>query len=375
MVINASTGEIDLVASTAGTYTVTYNFSNGTCSNTTEASVTINPQPVATIAYPASPYCAVGTAAVTHTGQAGGTYGSTAGLVINVSTGEIDLVASTAGTYTVTYDFSNGTCTNTTQASVTINSLPVATITYPASPYCAVGTAAVTQTGQTGGTYASTAGLIVNASTGEIDLVASSVGTYTVTYNFSNGTCSNTTETIVTINPQPVATIAYTGSSYCAVGTATVTQTGQTGGTYVSTPGLIINASTGDIDLVASTAGTYTVTYNFSNGTCSSTTEASVTINPLPIVTLNGPSPICEATTSNVYTTETGMSNYIWAISAGGSISAGGTATDNTITVTWNTAGPQTVTVTYTNTNGCSDTKILNITVNPTPNTSPIYHN
>ena len=96
--------------------------------------MTINALPVASISYASSPYCATGTAAVTQTGQAGGTYSSTAGLSLNAGTGAIDLGASTAGTYTVTYAFGNGTCNNTTTASVTINALPVASISYASSP-------------------------------------------------------------------------------------------------------------------------------------------------------------------------------------------------------------------------------------------------
>ena len=42
--------------------------------------------------------------------------------------------------------------------SITINALPTATIAYAGSPYCATGTATVTQTGQAGGTYTAPAG-------------------------------------------------------------------------------------------------------------------------------------------------------------------------------------------------------------------------
>ena len=79
--------------------------------------------------------------------------------------GQIDLVASTPGTYTVTYAFSSGGCNSTATASVTINALPVATIAYAGSPYCAVGTASVTQTGTAGGTYSTGAGLSINGGT------------------------------------------------------------------------------------------------------------------------------------------------------------------------------------------------------------------
>ena len=56
----------------------------------------------------------------------------------------------------------------------------------------------------------------------------------------------------------------------------------------------------------------------------------------------------------NVYTTQSGMTGYTWAVSSGGTITSGqGT---NTVTVTWNTAGTQTVSVTYTNSSitGCA---------------------
>src|SRR6201989_2445550 len=164
-------------------------------------------------------------------------------------TGDIDLAASTPGTYTITYSFAAGACSNTTATSITITALPTATIAYNGSPYCATGTATVTQTGTVGGTYTAPAGVVINAATGDIDLVASTPGTYTITYSFAAGACSNTTTTSITINALPTATINYAGSPYCAGGAATVTQTGTTGGTYTAAAGVVIDAVTGDIDL------------------------------------------------------------------------------------------------------------------------------
>jgi hypothetical protein len=198
--------------------------------------------------------------------------------------------------------------TVSTNATLTVNALPTASISYGGSPYCATGTTSVTQTGQSGGTYSSTAGLSLNASTGAINLGTSTLGTYTVTYSFSNGTCSSTATASVTINALPTASISYGGSPYCATGTANVTQTGQMGGTYSSTSGLSINASTGAINLGTSTSGTYTVTYSFSNGTCSSTATANVTVNALPTITLGtSPSVAYGSTTAGLpYTATTG---------------------------------------------------------------------
>ena len=63
------------------------------------------------------------------------------------------------------------------------------------------------------------------------------------------------------------------------------------------------------------------------------------------------------------------MTNYTWVVSAGGTITAGGGSTNNTVTVTWNTAGAQTVSVNYTNGTNCtaSAPTVYNVAVNALP--------
>ena len=362
LVIDVSTGDIDLVASTAGTYTVTYSFTDGTCNNTATTSITILALPTASISYPGSPYCATGTGTVVQIGQGGGAYTSSAGLVIDAVTGAIDLVASSAGTYTVTYTFTDGVCSNSTTASVTITALPTAVISY-SPPLCATGTGNVTQTGQAGGIYTSTAGLVIDAVTGAINLGASIPGIYTVTYSFTAGSCANTTTTSVTILALPTATIAYAGSPYCATGTGSVTQTGQAGGTYSSTAGLVIDAVTGAIDLVTSTAGTYTVTYTFTDGTCSNTAAASVTILALPTASISYASPLCAIGTGNV--TQTGQAGGAYTSTAGLVIDAATGAIDLVASALG------TYTVTYSFTDGtCVNTTTTSVTIIAQPTTA-----
>ena len=71
-----------------------------------------------------------------------------------------------------------------------------------------------------------------------------------------------------------------TPTEYCVSGSdPTPTITGITGGTFsVSPSGLSINTSTGAIDLSASTAGTYTVSYLTSSNLCAVTGTFDVTI-------------------------------------------------------------------------------------------------
>ena len=63
------------------------------------------------------------------------------------------------------------------------------------------------------------------------------------------------------------------------------------------------------------------------------------------------------------------MSNYVCTVSAGGTPTAGGTATSSSVTVTWTTAGAKTVSVNYNTAAGCPalTSTIYNVTVNALP--------
>ena len=65
------------------------------------------------------------------------------------------------------------------------------------------------------------------------------------------------------------------------------------------------------------------------------------------------------------------MTNYIWNVSSGGTVTGGGNATSDSVQVTWNTLGAQTVSVRYTNANGCTAPAptVYNVTVNSTVGT------
>ena len=300
--VSTSTGQIDVTASTAGTYTVTNTIaaSGGCAAVVATTSITITAVPVATFSYAASPYCksATNPSPTFNGGGAAGTFTSTAGLVfVSAATGQINLAASTAGTYTITNTIaaSGGCAVVTATSSVTITTAPAATISYSGSPYCSsAGTATVTVSGTTGGTYSSTAGLILNAVSGDITLATSTAGIYTVTYTVaaSGGCAAITATTSVTITALPIATFTYAASPYCkTAGNPSPTFSGGgVAGTFTSTAGLVfVSAATGQIDLTASTAGTYTVTNTIAaaSGCTAVTATTSVTITALPVATFS----------------------------------------------------------------------------------------
>jgi hypothetical protein len=109
-------------------------------------------------------------------------------------------------------------------------------------------------------------------------------------------------------------------------------------------------STTSTLTITSPTAGMNGYQYRcVVSGTCSPDAESSaatLTVNPIPVPVISGPNSVC-ITSSTTYTTEAGKTDYDWEFSAGGSLSAGGDGS-NSITITWNSTGAQTVSVSYT---------------------------
>jgi|9_EtaG_2_1085328.scaffolds.fasta_scaffold03999_4 hypothetical protein len=123
----------------------------------------------------------------------GGTFSSSpSGLSIDSSTGVIDVSASDAGTYTVTYSI------GPTEDTITIEAVDDASFAYSQSSYSQADADPTPTPVLAGGTFSAGSGLVfvdsgsnTGSSTGEIDLSASTIATYTITYTTA-GTCPNT---------------------------------------------------------------------------------------------------------------------------------------------------------------------------------------
>ncbi len=201
-------------------------------------------------------------------------------------------------------------------------------------------------------------------------------------------TCNNVLGTPITttvvVRPTPTASISGTTSVCRNAPSPNITFTNPQSLTERITYNInggsntTIDVNAGSTNTVAAPTGTAgTFTYNLVSviytaaPACSNAISgsATVTVNPLPVPTITGPAAVCLNSTGNVYTTEPGMTGYVWTVSAGGSVTSGGTATDNTVTVTWNTTGAQTVRVNYTNANSCTaaSATVYNVQVGDPP--------
>ncbi|MDD4373952.1 MAG: PKD domain-containing protein [Bacteroidales bacterium] len=222
-----------------------------------------------------------------------------------------------------------------------------------------------------GGTITSGSGtnsIVVNWTTAGSRWVA-------VNYTDANG-CDAATATQYPVTVLPLPTPEITGSSSVCVGAtnvqyATDSDAGITDYQWtVSGGGAIVGSSTNaNLFVNWNTVGpqTVSVTYTGANGCdAAAPTVYNVTVLDLPAPAITGWDDVCNNST-NVYTTEPGMTNYDWVV-IGGTINSGGTVTDNTATVTWNTPGNQSISVNYEQT-GCPATSpfVYPVFVNPLP--------
>jgi gliding motility-associated-like protein len=217
----------------------------------------------------------------TVTGLAGGTFSSpTPGFVLDANTGEIDLSNSPVASYDVTYTTPVSACQNSATTTVNIV-LDNVLFSYPQSNFCpASANEVATITGVAGGTFSSTTpGFIVDINSGEIDLANSPDGTYDVTYTNPTAICQTSSTVSIVIGPED-PTFSYAQTNYC-IGSAneSATISGFTGGTFSSTtPGFILDANTGEIDLSTFPAATYDVTYTTSGSACQNSSTISIVI-------------------------------------------------------------------------------------------------
>lgn len=153
----------------------------------------------------------------TVTGNVGaGTFSSTSGLVfVSTSTGVIDISASTtsATPYVITYTDTNSA---TATFNLTLNALDNASFSYSESSYPQSfpdPSPVFTSGAITGGTFSGTTGLVIDSSTGVIDLNASTIASHTVTYDTTSSgssVCPNTSTQTVDI----VAALAQVNNVY-----------------------------------------------------------------------------------------------------------------------------------------------------------------
>jgi hypothetical protein len=238
---------------TAGTFGITYNYTNslGCPSTPVTQSLTVNPVPVITFG-PLADVCEGSSPVILAATPAGGIYSG------NIYLSGNTFNPTAAGTYSITYNVSNsfGCAAVPVTQTITVNPTPVITFG-PLADACEGSPLIILGATPTGGVYSGNIYLAGNT------FNPSTAGTYSIMYSYSNSfgcVAAPVTQTI-TVNAKPVITFGPLADVCAGSGMVTLTAT-PGGGTYSGNSYLV--GSTFN----PSTVGTYPITYNFSDLGC-----------------------------------------------------------------------------------------------------------
>ncbi|MGZ3864546.1 MAG: PKD domain-containing protein [Bacteroidia bacterium] len=284
----------------SGTYSVTVTNSSG-CSSGNSANVLVNALPVPTIGNN-SPVCVNQTLNLTSGGGSSYSWSGPNGFSSLVQNPSVTGVTSAAsGIYTVTVTDANS-CVNTATITAVINSLPV--VSASGTTVCLGATINLTSSGGVSYSWSGPAGYSSNTQNPSIpNSTLAMSGSYVVTVTDANG-CVNANASQVLIHDLPVITV---NSAAICLGQQTATLVASGAVNYAWTPTTGLSSSVGSHVLANPSATTsYTVTGTDANN-CINTATLTVTVNPLPTLTVSpattsGCAPVCVTFTNAVST-------------------------------------------------------------------------
>lgn len=321
---NASNASVSYA--TPGTYTISLIGANGTSTAaiTKTLSVVANP----TVASTSGTFCSGKSYTINASGASSYTWNASTGVVGTASSLVINPLASSV--YTITGI--SGICS--AQGLYSVNVTPSPTVSATNQTICIGSNAVITASGAT--SYSWNTG----AATSSISVTPVITTIYTVTGTSSG--CSTTKTVSINVAPQLTLGISASPSVVCPNGSSTLTATGAASYSW--------NASAGATSLVVNPGSTTNYTLTASNGVCTASALATLTVVPLPVLTINTtPSgTICAG--AQVMLSATGANSYSW--------SSGATSPSVQVSPSVSTI----YTVTGTNT-GCSNTQTVSVTV------------
>lgn len=221
-----------------------------------------------------------------------------------------------------------------------------------------------------GGTFSSApAGLVfISTSTGQVDVNASALGTYSITF-VSNGPCPISSAATLTITDNLISQFRFEGP-YCQDGNnpGATYPTGGSQGVFSASPGGLVFTGDGAINLGASLPGNYIITNTIpANGSCAATSSRdTVVILPASFADAGADQSVLAGSPVSLSGRITNTGSFLWS---GGAGSFSDPAILNPIYTPGSAEGRTTLYLTASGTSPCNnmtDSVVINFNV-PAP--------
>ncbi|MEZ4891082.1 MAG: T9SS type A sorting domain-containing protein [Crocinitomicaceae bacterium] len=355
-----------LTATNSGDYIISVNNASG-CFATDTVSISVTPGPIASIATSTTTYCVGDTLNLLSLPNGAASYawvGPNGYTSTDQNPQIVGLSGINQGVYTVTV--SNGSCNSSASINVTVNNNPIIAANASSLALCE---------GDTLNLFASPSGASSYYWSGPLSFASSTQnpsingvtlargGTYTVTA-FNAAGCSSTSSVVIQVNAVPNAYASLNSLTLCEGDTLLLSAnpSGMTSYYWEGPNGYTSNTKDNVINAIdGSRQGIYKVTV--SNGYCSNSDTAYLTVNPSPTVLASATNiNPCENGTLNLFASPSGATSYQWY----GPNYFSSTQQNPVVTgLTSNESGIYSV-MAY-NSYGCSAKSLITINVQPIP--------
>ncbi len=319
--LSSSTGSpVTATPSVTTTYSVTGTSGSG-CSDSATITITVNPTPTLSVSA-GNPLICFGASGTTIIASGANTYtwSPISGLSCSTCTNPNANPGSTT-TYTVTGTSAAG-CGATDTVSIQVDK-PSITAGSSSSSICNGTTTSLDASGGTSYVWSPAASLSATSGAIVTGNPATST-TYTVVGTDAAG-CKDSANIAITVNPLPSVSASASNTSICSGSSTSLNASGAT--TYSWTPsGSLTCATCPSTSANPGSSTTYTVVGTSAAG-CNDTTQISITVNPIPTISisLSGNDTLCPGQSVNM--TANGGVSYTWSPSTGLSSTTGTTVT------------------------------------------------
>ncbi|MCX6209261.1 MAG: PKD domain-containing protein, partial [Bacteroidetes bacterium] len=343
------------------------------CIDTSKTNVTVKASSVADFTYNGNTNCTSNlTLAFTNNSTNGTSYLWSFGDGINSAATSPTHTYSIAGTYTISLIASNASgCSDTATQTVTFNARPTSSFSIIGATQCVNNNSySFTNSSINATSYLWSFG---DGATSSLELPTHSytvAGNYTVTLVATNTSgCSSTSTSTITVAAMPSASFTLNNFNACAGNNSIVfNNTSTSAATYSWNFGNGNTSSATNPAITYAVAGTYTITLTATNANgCIDTASQTISLFDKPTSSFNIASSATQCVGSNNFSfinNSINASSYLW------NFGDGATSTLNSPTRIYTGSGTFTVTLTVSNTNGCTATSSATVTLLAKPTSS-----
>lgn len=283
-VTDLGNGTASFQTDSEGIYSVSYTAGEGECQSVVTQDIEVFPAPDAAWTSPGTP-CVEEVIVLSPSGDQGGTWSGEN--ITDLGDGTAQFSASTSGSFTVTYTVTVGPCTASHEETIEVVEKADPSWSIPGE-LCSGEAVVLTPDGTMGGTWSGQD--ITELGDGTASFEPGESGDYQITYTVGEGACADSLTKTVNVGQTPDA--SWSPPDFICVGeSVNLIPVGTQGGQWTGNG--VTDIGDGTAIFQQDDAGSFSVTYSVTLGSCSSSQTDTLVVGTLPDPSWTVPTDVC----------------------------------------------------------------------------------